>query len=114
MKQRRRARRRYRAHQGEPSQTVLNRALHAIRRVVEDQVVRRRREGKILLGVILPRRFKQLPHLGREDIVVAVLVWRKLPNRRSHRPRPYQSFSVMSANSLPSGTPPRPKRTGGL
>src|SRR6202163_3764815 len=57
----------------EPLQTVLNRALHAIRRVVEDHVVRRRREGEILLGVILPRRLEQLPHLGREDIAAAVL-----------------------------------------
>src|ERR1700680_2567820 len=57
----------------EPLQTVLNRALHAVRRVVEDEVVRRRREGKILLGVILPRRLKQLPYLGREDIIAAIL-----------------------------------------
>jgi hypothetical protein len=57
----------------EPLQTVLDRALHAIFRVVEDQVVRRRREGEILLGIILPRRLEQLPHLGREDIVAAVL-----------------------------------------
>src|ERR1700738_2702050 len=56
-----------------PLQTVLNRALHVIRCVVEDQVVRRRREGKILLGVILPRRLQQLSHLGREDIVAAIL-----------------------------------------
>src|SRR6202163_2926545 len=40
----------------EPLQTVLDRALYAIRRVVEDQVVRRWREGEVLLGVILPRR----------------------------------------------------------
>ena len=57
----------------EPLQTVLDRALHAIRRVVEDQVVRRRCEGKILLRVILPRSLEQLPHLGREDIIAAVL-----------------------------------------
>src|SRR3984893_18623248 len=56
-----------------PLQAVLDRALHAIRRVVEDQVIRRRREGKILLGVVLPRRLEQLPHLGREDIVATVL-----------------------------------------
>src|ERR1700716_880473 len=53
----------------EPLQTVLNRAPHAICRVIEDQVVRRRREGEILLGVILPRRLEQLSHLGREDVV---------------------------------------------
>src|SRR5467141_696022 len=34
----------------EPLQTVLDRALHTIASVVVDQVVRRRREGEILLG----------------------------------------------------------------
>src|SRR4029077_1501889 len=57
----------------EPLQTVVNRALHAIRRVVEDYVVRRRREGEILLSVILPRSLEQFPHLGRQNIFAAVL-----------------------------------------
>jgi len=46
---------------------------NTVGRAREDQVVRRRREGEILLGVILPRHHEQLLHLGREDTLAAVL-----------------------------------------
>src|ERR1700757_3936403 len=47
---------------------------HAVRRVVEYDVVGRRGERKVRLSVVVRRRLEQLAHLGGQDVLVAVLI----------------------------------------
>src|SRR6185295_3438928 len=55
-------------------QTVLDRTAHAIRRIVEHNVVGRWGERKIRLGIVVRRRLEQLAHLRGQDVIVAVLI----------------------------------------
>jgi hypothetical protein len=58
----------------ETLETVFDRATNAVRRIVEDDVVRRIRERVDLRMPIVFRSLEQLSDLGREQIVFALLV----------------------------------------
>src|ERR1700730_16277007 len=69
-------------------QAVLDRTAHAVRRVVEHNVVGRRRERKVRFGVVVRRGLEQLAHLRGQDVVVAVLIVEEVAVTPFPKPKP--------------------------
>jgi hypothetical protein len=85
-------------------QAVLDRTAHAVRRVVEHNVVGRRRERKIRLGVVVRRRLEQLAHLRGQDVVVAVLIVEEVAVTPFPKPKPVPRRHIVVAHAgVPGG-----------
>ena len=59
-------------------EAVLDRPAHAVRRIVDDHVIGRVRQGIGFGMVVVPRRLEQLADLGREEVVGSLLVMEKV------------------------------------
>jgi hypothetical protein len=85
-------------------QAVLDRTAHAVRRVVEHNVVGRWREWKVRLSVVVRRRLKQLAHLGGQDVVVPVLIVEEVAVTPFREPKPVPRRHVVIAHArVPGG-----------
>src|ERR1700704_2111527 len=91
----------------EPLQTVLNGAAHAVSRVVEYDVVGRRREGKIRPSVVLLGSLEQLADLGRNDVFVPIPVVQVIPEASFGESEPVPGRHVVIAHA---GAPGRIQR----
>src|SRR5260370_38868238 len=78
----------------EPLQTVLDGASHAVGRVVEYDVVGRRREGEIRPSVVLLGSLEQLTDFRRENVFVPILVVRVVPEASFSEPQPVPASTV--------------------
>src|SRR6267378_4574880 len=83
----------------EPLETVLNGAAHAVGRVVEYDVVGRRRKGEIRPSVVLLGSLEQLTDLRREDVFVPILVVQVVPEASFGESEPVPGRHVVVAHA---------------
>ncbi len=85
-------------------QAVLDRTTHAVRRIVEHNVVGRRRERKIQLGVVVRRRLEQLAHLRGQDVVIAILIVEEVSITSFRKPKAVpRRYVVIAHAGIPGG-----------